>query len=530
MQKPITIRQKLLKMGKCCLVGNLSLPWNLRGKCMPNKQASQQATILETRVAALNKTDKKFYDEFLALHENMKDQKDSLAIKESFFEQLNRLEELKKDIRDLGLLGVIAGANKILKNLELASPSEKMLTLSVLEHFSNYVGLADNNKKIEKRKREVAKLVAEFLKGGQIIFPDESAKLYGKWSNFTNNLISRKGTSSHQSEDEQFAIRGPFVKEALFGTRIGADGKKYSWLQLESHPTGLRYLLGHLISYVIYRITGKNIGPYGRSVYTEKAPLSLKDQKLQTADKFIGILNTEQLAHLQKLPSKSLEKLAALSPEDKKLYAEFTTLQKDKDFPKITEDFFVMQTQLDALKSDITKLGLVGTDEILKNLEKASLSERMLTLDVLEHLTEYVHSAPNEKTKEARKADVAERMAEFLKGGQIIFPDEGAELYGKWSKFPKNLISRKGTSSHKSEDEQFAVRGPFVKEALFGTRKGADGKKHNWLQLESHPTGLRHLLGHLVSYVIYKITGKNIGPYGRSKYTEANPIKLSIVS
>jgi hypothetical protein len=262
-------------MGKCCLVGDLSLPWNLRGKYMPNKQTLQQTAILEAKVAALNKTDKKFYDEFLALHENMKDQKDSLAIKESFFEQLNRIETLKKDLKDLGLLGTITNTNEIIKNLELATPNEKMLTLNVLEYFSNHVGLAGNDKEIEKCKQEVAKLTAEFLKGGQIIFPDKGAELYGKWSNFTNNLISRKGTSSHQSEDEQFAIRGPFVKEALFGTRMGADGKKYSWLQLESHPTGLRYLLGHLIAYVAYQVTGKNIGPYGQSKYTEANPIKL---------------------------------------------------------------------------------------------------------------------------------------------------------------------------------------------------------------------------------------------------------------
>jgi hypothetical protein len=98
---------------------------------------------------------------------------------------------------------------------------------------------------------------------------------YKKWIGLQNNLVSRKGASSHQSETEQFAIRGPFVKEALFGTRKGEDGKTHTWLQLESHPTGLRYLLGHLASYVIYRITGMNIGPYGRSEYTERSPLNL---------------------------------------------------------------------------------------------------------------------------------------------------------------------------------------------------------------------------------------------------------------
>ena len=231
-----------------------------------------------------------------------------------------------------------------------------------------------------------------------------------------------------------------------------------------------------------------------------------------------------------KLHQETRRKLSALSVEDKLLYAEFTELQKGRnieDFFKITSDFFVMQEKISALKEDIKNLGLPGTNEILKNLEKASLSERMLTLDVLEHITNYVGSAgEDEKVMNDRKQIITTKIADFLKGGQIVF-DDNAELYGKWSNFTKNRVSRKGTSSHQSEDEQFAVRGPFVKEALFGTRNDVTGKKHTWLQLESHPTGLRYILGHLLSYVIYKITGKNVGPYGRSEYTEKNSLKLN---
>ncbi|CAL7961036.1 hypothetical protein GAMM_10053 [Gammaproteobacteria bacterium] len=501
---------------------------------MQNKNGAFKLRVGAIKLHKLSDADKQFYNEFLAA----RDIKPNATyidpeIEKEFFEQLKRIDSLKADIKELGSSGTITGADEIIKNLERASPSEKMLVLDVLEQFTEYVySAAPDEKEMLARKNDTAVRIAEFLKGGQIIFPDEGAGLYGKWSKFNKqNLVSREGASSHKSADKQFAVRGPFVKEALFGTRIGSDGKKYTWLQLESHPTGLRYLLGHMISYVIYKITGKNIGPYGRSQYTEKSPMNLKEQQLKVADSFIGILDKEQLKKLLQLPQDTLGKLSALSVGDKWLYAEFTELQKGRnieDASEIARDFFAMQVEISVLKEDIKNLGLPGTNEILKNLEKASLSERMLTLDVLELFTKYVYSAPDEKNMLDRKKDVTAKVAEFLKGGQIIFPDEGAGLYGKWSKFNKqNLVSRKGASSHQSEDEQFAVRGPFVKEALFGTRKDAAGNKHTWLQLESHPTGLRYLLGHLLSYVIYKITGKNIGPYGRSEYTEKAPLNLN---
>ncbi|MGE3920112.1 MAG: hypothetical protein AB7F64_04055 [Gammaproteobacteria bacterium] len=61
------------------------------------------------------------------------------------------------------------------------------------------------------------------------------------------------------------------MKECLFGT-TEKDGKKCTWIQLESHPVGLLNLHGHMLSYARYKMTGMNQGPRsGASIHTEKS-------------------------------------------------------------------------------------------------------------------------------------------------------------------------------------------------------------------------------------------------------------------
>ena len=184
-------------------------------------------------------------------------------------------EEKVKNISDYIKELQLTNSATIITNLLKATEVEKILIIGVIDYFKQYA------KDHSEKETELKHLIAEFLKGGQIIFPDDNGELYNDWKNLQNKnkgeVISRKGASSHQSADEQFAIRGRFVKEALFGTRI-INGKKHTWLQLESHSTDFRYLLGHLISYVIYKVTGMNVGPYGRSKYVEKTPLNLSEE------------------------------------------------------------------------------------------------------------------------------------------------------------------------------------------------------------------------------------------------------------
>ncbi|MBA3957760.1 MAG: hypothetical protein H0X51_05125 [Parachlamydiaceae bacterium] len=115
------------------------------------------------------------------------------------------------------------------------------------------------------------------------------------------------------------------------------------------------------------------------------------------------------------------------------------------------------------------------------------------------------------------------KIGEILKGGYLRIED-GGETYRKWAKFKER---KKRWSSHRSEGQQYAIRGNFVKEALFGQVR-INGKLHSWIQLERHPAKFGYHTRHLVTYVQYKWTNKNQGPWGDSRHTEKrNPLRVA---
>lgn len=115
--------------------------------------------------------------------------------------------------------------------------------------------------------------------------------------------------------------------------------------------------------------------------------------------------------------------------------------------------------------------------------------------------------------------------AEILKGAHIRINDGGA-LYQRWSSF--NSVSER-ISSHPSLEgsKQYAIRGPWVRELLFGIVE-ENGTVHTFFQLEKTPwkSDLNNRLGHAIDAIEYFFTGKNIGPYGNSIHTHYRPIVL----
>jgi len=114
------------------------------------------------------------------------------------------------------------------------------------------------------------------FKGGYIVIEDGGTR----WQEWANMEGSKPRRSNLQSVDTQYSFQGDLVKECLFGTRM-ANGHKCTWVQLESYPVNMdqldmRNLLGHFTSYVLFKLSAKNIGPNGQSVYTEAQPLYLK--------------------------------------------------------------------------------------------------------------------------------------------------------------------------------------------------------------------------------------------------------------
>ncbi|MGZ4665855.1 MAG: hypothetical protein ACXV5Q_12675 [Frankiaceae bacterium] len=132
-------------------------------------------------------------------------------------------------------------------------------------------------------------------------------------------------------------------------------------------------------------------------------------------------------------------------------------------------------------------------------------------------------------------ADLAERgmdvdqLRDVLWGGHVLVDDPG--LYERW-KFPQQ--SRQRISSHhhdidKKKYPDIGMHGPFVREKLHG--RTAQG---TWVQLEKTPAaiGAKKLpsaqdLAHLMDYIVYRVTRRNVGPWGLSHRTERRPMYLN---
>lgn len=78
--------------------------------------------------------------------------------------------------------------------------------------------------------------MSEILKGAHALIPD-NGKLYEKLKK-TDNCYHPRISSHYKNNkltDQQYAIRGKFSKEILYG-KMEYGGKVYSWFQLEAHP------------------------------------------------------------------------------------------------------------------------------------------------------------------------------------------------------------------------------------------------------------------------------------------------------
>jgi hypothetical protein len=140
---------------------------------------------------------------------------------------------------------------------------------------------------------------------------------------------------------------------------------------------------------------------------------------------------------------------------------------------------------------------------------------------------------PNEATLladlEGHGLDV-NQLRDVLYGGHVLVDDP--DLYERW-KFP-NVTRQRLSSHHRTVDKQLypdlGMHGPLVREKLHG--RTANG---TWMQLEKTPAafGARHALPswndvlHLVDFVIYRVTKRNVGPWGLSAVTERRPMYLS---
>jgi hypothetical protein len=145
----------------------------------------------------------------------------------------------------------------LVKTAERLTPQEAVVLADLEHHGLDVVQLQD------------------VLRGAHVLIDDPS--LYQRWQ-FPG--LSHQRISSHHHEIDKhkypdYGMRGPVLREELHGRLVHG-----TWVQLEKTPVapGKRPSwidVVHLADYVIYKATRSNVGPWGRSVDTEKRPLYL---------------------------------------------------------------------------------------------------------------------------------------------------------------------------------------------------------------------------------------------------------------
>jgi hypothetical protein len=118
-------------------------------------------------------------------------------------------------------------------------------------------------------------------------------------------------------------------------------------------------------------------------------------------------------------------------------------------------------------------------------------------------------------------------LVSFLQGAHVIVGDDA--LYERWI-FPSS--HRRMSSHHRTVDKSrtpdYGYDGPLVREALHGRAESG-----TWVQLERTRATFRPGrlptwtdVVHIRDYVIYRVTGKNVGPWGLSAHVDTRPMVL----
>lgn len=124
--------------------------------------------------------------------------------------------------------------------------------------------------------------LVELFKGAHVCIDDEGV-FYDKWSRLST-AHSRISSHPHIVGSKQYGIQGPWTHEILFGICDSNQGRVETWLQLENTPLyaydqnwvkKIIIFTKHTVDFFSYRLKGKNIGPYGESIHTDRNPLRL---------------------------------------------------------------------------------------------------------------------------------------------------------------------------------------------------------------------------------------------------------------
>jgi len=118
-------------------------------------------------------------------------------------------------------------------------------------------------------------------------------------------------------------------------------------------------------------------------------------------------------------------------------------------------------------------------------------------------------------------------MREILRGAHLVLlKDQVDSSHGPISAYEmlENWPGAyKRASSHRSDAQQYGIpQGQVLHTILLGKIGGK-----TWFQFEGNGVnGVWTFILHMCDYVEYKLTGRNIGPLGTSKYTDRTPLLI----
>ncbi|WP_425360166.1 MULTISPECIES: hypothetical protein [unclassified Candidatus Tisiphia] len=170
-------------------------------------------------------------------------------------------------------------------------------------------------------------------------------------------------------------------------------------------------------------------------------------------------------------------------------------------------------------------------DHLVERVESLPIDPPDTKKALIQNILNTPKSSVNPKDTLQKAAVIIDIMAkvvlphssDFLQGAHIIVEDNGS-MYDKLKDL--GLVKERFSSHHrgnKAESDASIQAGEIFREFLVGKTK--DGK--TWFQLEAHSIGgIKNFVKHMVDYITYVLTGKNVGQYGLSEHVDSNPIVL----
>jgi hypothetical protein len=229
------------------------------------------------------------------------------------------------------------------------------------------------------------------------------------------------------------------------------------------------------------------------------------------------------------IPEKSYflnaSKIQPLKKEDSSHIKEKKNQVKEKDveIKKIAPD--KISSPQESKSNDLRSAIIEIIDEVYVAKNKANFKQHLIK--------ELEASQPSDGEAEIfrdilnilAKEGCSEHLGEILCGAHVRLEDSG-EFYNKWKELP-HAHARISSHDHIPDFKQYGLAGDWFHEILFGIVMDQE-KPKTFFQLEATPwkSGISNRVGHTVDAIKYVVSGKNIGPYGKSAFVEKAPIRI----